>query len=159
MKIIEATVLAQTAKIAIIISRFNYFINKHLLDGTLNTLKRIGQIKDENITIIYVPGTFEIPIIAHTIANKKKYNAIIVLGTIIKGSTVHFSLLSNEVIKQVSKISTQYNIPISFGIITANNIQQAIERAGTKIGNKGSESALVALEMINIIDTINKNQI
>lgn len=157
MKIIEATVLAQTAKIAIIISRFNYFINKHLLDGALNTLKRIGQIKDENITIIYVPGTFEIPIIAHTIANKKKYNAIIVLGTIIKGSTIHFSLLSNEVIKQVSKISTQYKIPISFGVITANNIQQAIERAGTKIGNKGSESALVALEMINIIDTINRN--
>ncbi|XBC41670.1 MAG: 6,7-dimethyl-8-ribityllumazine synthase [Buchnera aphidicola (Kaburagia rhusicola rhusicola)] len=157
MKIIEATVLAQTAKIAIIISRFNYFINKHLLDGALNTLKRIGQIKDENITIIYVPGTFEIPIISHIIANKKKHNAIIVLGTIIKGSTVHFSLLSNEVIKQVSKISNQYTIPISFGIITANNVQQAIERAGTKIGNKGSESALVALEMINIIDTINRN--
>ncbi|ANF17172.1 6,7-dimethyl-8-ribityllumazine synthase [Buchnera aphidicola (Schlechtendalia chinensis)] len=157
MKIIKNTVLAQTEKIAIIISRFNYFINQNLLSGSLDTLKRIGQVKSENITIIHVPGTFEIPIIADIIASQKKYDAIIVLGTIIKGKTPHFSLLSNEISKKISSISIQYKIPISFGIIVANNIQQAIERSGTKMGNKGSESALVTLEMINIINKINND--
>ncbi|XBC38071.1 MAG: 6,7-dimethyl-8-ribityllumazine synthase [Buchnera aphidicola (Floraphis choui)] len=156
MKIIEETILAPTSKIAIIISRFNYFINKNLLNGAIDTLKRIGQVNDKNITVIYVPGTFEIPIIADIIANKKKYNAIITLGTIIKGYTTHFSILSNEVIKKISKISIKNKIPISFGIIVANNTEQAIERAGTKIGNKGSESALAVLEMINVINKINE---
>ncbi|XBC42184.1 MAG: 6,7-dimethyl-8-ribityllumazine synthase [Buchnera aphidicola (Meitanaphis elongallis)] len=157
MKIIKEITLAKTAKIAIIISRFNYFINQHLLNGALDILQRIGQVKNENITVIYVPGAFEIPIVTNIIANKKQYDAIITLGTIIKGSTTHFSLLSNEINARISEISIQYKIPISFGVIVADNIEQAIERSGTKIGNKGSESALVILEMINIIHAINSN--
>ncbi|XBC44252.1 MAG: 6,7-dimethyl-8-ribityllumazine synthase [Buchnera aphidicola (Schlechtendalia peitan)] len=157
MKTIENSVLAQTEKIAIIISKFNYFINQNLLNGALDTLQRIGQVQSKNITIIHVPGTFEIPIIADIIAKKKKYSAIIALGTIIKGKTAHFSLLSQEVSTKISTISIKYTIPISFGIIVANNIQQAIERSGTKMGNKGSESALATLEMINIINMIQKN--
>ncbi|XBC37557.1 MAG: 6,7-dimethyl-8-ribityllumazine synthase [Buchnera aphidicola (Meitanaphis microgallis)] len=157
MKIIKEVTLAKNAKIAIIISRFNYFINQHLLNGALDILQRIGQVKNENITVIYVPGAFEIPIVTNIIANKKQYDAIITLGTIIKGSTTHFSLLSNEINTRISEISIQYKIPISFGVIVADNIEQAIERAGTKIGNKGSESALVILEMINVIHAINSN--
>ncbi|QCI23422.1 6,7-dimethyl-8-ribityllumazine synthase [Buchnera aphidicola] len=156
MKIIKETTLTKKAKIAIIISRFNHFINQNLLNGALDVLQRIGQVKKRNITVIYVPGTFEIPIIADILASKKQHDAIVVLGTIIKGGTKHFSILSKEVSKKISNISTKYRIPIAFGIIIANDIKQAIERSGTKMGNKGSESALVVLEMINIINKIIK---
>ncbi|XBC39123.1 MAG: 6,7-dimethyl-8-ribityllumazine synthase [Buchnera aphidicola (Nurudea shiraii)] len=154
MKIIKETTLAKKAKIAIIISRFNYFINKNLLNGALDILQRIGQVQDENIMIIYVPGAFEIPIISEIIAQKDQYDGIITLGTIIKGQTLHFSLLSHDISSKISNISIQYKVPISFGIIIAENIEQAIERSGTKIGNKGSESALAVLEMINVIKKI-----
>ncbi|XBC41149.1 MAG: 6,7-dimethyl-8-ribityllumazine synthase [Buchnera aphidicola (Nurudea yanoniella)] len=154
MKIIKETTLSKDKKIAIIISRFNYFINKNLLNGALDILQRIGQVQDENITIIYVPGAFEIPIVSEIIAQKNRYHAIITLGTIIKGKTLHFSLLSREIYNKIFNINIKYKIPISFGIILANNIEQAIERAGTKIGNRGSESALAVLEMINVISKI-----
>jgi 6,7-dimethyl-8-ribityllumazine synthase len=156
MKLIEAEVLSKNSCISILISRFNEFINQNLLNGAVDTLKRIGQIKSENISIIKVPGAYELPLIAKNIANLKKYDAIIALGTVIKGNTPHFIHVSHAVSSGLSKISLENNIPISFGILTTNNIEQAIERSGTKMGNKGIEAALCALEMINIIKTIKK---
>ncbi|AAO27118.1 6,7-dimethyl-8-ribityllumazine synthase [Buchnera aphidicola str. Bp (Baizongia pistaciae)] len=159
MKIVQETISTKTKKnIAIIISRYNNFINQHLLDGALDILKRIGQINQKNIPIIHVPGAYEIPIIASIISKQKKYNAIIALGTIIKGHTLHYSHISHAVNSGLTNISITNNIPISIGIITANNIEQAIERAGTKLGNKGSEAALTALEMINIINILAQNK-
>lgn len=143
-------------KIAIIISRFNYSINTNLLNGALDTLQRIGKITLKNISIIYVPGAYEIPTISNIIANKKQHHAIITLGTIIKGKTSHYSYISNTIISELLKISIKTNIPISLGIITANNIEQAVERSGLKLGNKGIESALAALEMIDVIKNIKK---
>jgi len=155
MKIIEEKILVKTTnKISIIISRFNNFINQNLLNGAIDILTRIGQINCNNISVIHVPGAYEIPIVANIIAKKQKYHAIIALGTIIKGSTSHYTHISYTVFTKLSKISIKHNIPISLGIILANNIEQAIERAGTKFGNKGSEAALTVLEMINVINTI-----
>lgn len=157
MNIIQSGITNKKASIAIIISRFNEFINSNLLCGTLDTLIRIGQIKEENICQIYVPGTYEIPIIASYIAKYKKYNAIIALGTIIKGSTDHFKYIASDTYNSLSKISIKYFIPITLGILTTNNVEQAIERSGLKMGNKGSEAALAALEMINIIEKLKQN--
>ncbi|QFQ32267.1 6,7-dimethyl-8-ribityllumazine synthase [Buchnera aphidicola] len=151
MKIIQSGITRKTASIAIIISRFNQFINNNLLFGALDTLKRIGQIKEDNIFKIYVPGAYEIPLIAKYIAKNKKYDAIITIGAIIKGSTDHFKYIASDVYNNLSKISIKYLIPITLGILTTNNLEQSIERSGLKMGNKGSEAALAALEMINII--------
>ncbi|CAL4043714.1 6,7-dimethyl-8-ribityllumazine synthase [Buchnera aphidicola] len=156
MIFIEEGVVSQDSLISIIISRFNEFINQNLLNGAINTLKRIGQIKEKNISIIKVPGAYELTLIAKNIANLKKYDAIIALGTIIKGNTSHFMHIAHEVSSGLARISLENNIPISFGILTTDNIEQAIERSGAKMGNKGIEAALCALEMINIIQTIKK---
>ncbi|QCI17264.1 6,7-dimethyl-8-ribityllumazine synthase [Buchnera aphidicola (Aphis helianthi)] len=157
MNIIQSGITNKTASIAIIISRFNQFINNSLLSGALDTLIRIGQIKEENIFKIYVPGAYEIPLIASYIAKHKKYNAIITIGTIIKGSTDHFKYISGDIYSNLSKISIKHFIPITLGILTTNNLEQSIERSGLKMGNKGSEAALAALEMINIIEKLKKN--
>ncbi|QCI18416.1 6,7-dimethyl-8-ribityllumazine synthase [Buchnera aphidicola (Aphis nasturtii)] len=157
MKIIQSGIINKTASIAIIISRFNQFINNNLLSGALDTLKRIGRIKEDNILQIYVPGAYEIPLIANYISKYKKYNAIIVIGTIIKGSTDHFKYIASDTYNNLSKISMKYFIPITLGILTTNNLEESIERAGLKMGNKGSEAALAALEMINVIETLKKN--
>ena len=154
MILIEKGVSSKDSLISIIISRFNEFINQNLLNGAVDTLKRIGQIKEENILVIKVPGAYELPLIAKNIANLKKYNAIIALGTIIKGNTSHSIYISQEVSAGLAKVSLKHNIPISFGILTTDNIEQAIERSGSKMGNKGIEAALCALEMINIIKKI-----
>ncbi|WP_343190223.1 6,7-dimethyl-8-ribityllumazine synthase [Buchnera aphidicola (Mollitrichosiphum nigrofasciatum)] len=143
-------------KIAIVVSRFNHFINKNLLSGALDILKRIGKIKKKNIKIITVPGAFEIPLIIKNLACKKKYNAIITLGAIIKGDTKHSEYISQQTSSGIAQISLDYNIPISYGILTTNNIAEAIDRSGGKMGNKGSEAALCALEMIKIIKKINQ---
>ncbi|QFQ32618.1 6,7-dimethyl-8-ribityllumazine synthase [Buchnera aphidicola (Aphis fabae)] len=157
MNIIQSGITNKTASIAIIISRFNQFINNHLLSGALDTLTRVGQIQKENILKIYVPGTYEIPIIAKYIAKYKKYNAIIAIGTIIKGSTDHFKYIASDTYNNLSKISMKYFIPITLGILTTKNLEQSIERSGLKMGNKGSEAALAALEMINIIEKLKKD--
>ncbi|CAL4324358.1 6,7-dimethyl-8-ribityllumazine synthase [Buchnera aphidicola] len=156
MILIETGVSSKDSLISIIISRFNEFINQNLLNGTIDTLKRIGKVKEENILVIKVPGAYELPLIAKNIANLKKYNAIIALGTIIKGNTSHFKYISREVSSGLAKVSLKNNIPIAFGILTTENIEQAIERSGSKMGNKGVEAALCALEMINIIKKIKK---
>ncbi|MCW5197151.1 6,7-dimethyl-8-ribityllumazine synthase [Buchnera aphidicola] len=157
MKVIEGKMITQKSKIAIIIPRFNNFINQHLLTGSIDILTRIGEVSNKNITIIKVPGAYEIPVIANIISQKQYYHGIIALGTIIKGETIHFENISNEVSSKLSDISIKNNIPITLGILMINNIEQAIHRSGTKLGNKGSEAALAILEMINVIKQL-KNE-
>ncbi|WDI78333.1 6,7-dimethyl-8-ribityllumazine synthase [Candidatus Purcelliella pentastirinorum] len=158
MNIIKVPLTASYAKIAIIISRFNEFTNKNILESAIDVLKRIGEIQDKNITVIWVPGACELPITCKIIAKNKKYHAIITLGTIIKGETLHFKSISSIVNKEIANISITHNIPIIIGVITANNIEQAINRSGMKFGNKGCEAALTTLEMINIIKKINSQK-
>lgn len=156
MDIIESNILAKESKIAIVISRFNYFINKNLLTGALDVLCRMGHVKDENITVIWVPGAYELPLITKVIAISCKYDAIIVLGTIIRGLTAHFEYISRECSCNISNISIQNNLPIGFGLLITDDINQAIERSGIKNNNKGSEVALAVLEMINILKIVKK---
>ncbi|WP_082192579.1 6,7-dimethyl-8-ribityllumazine synthase [Candidatus Riesia pediculicola] len=146
-------------KIAIIVSRFNYFINKNLINGALDTLLRVGNLKEEDIYIVEVPGAYEIPLIAKILSKSRKYRSIITIATLIKGDTKHFEFISNTCISEISKISIKYEIPISCGILTTENLDQAIIRSGSKMGNKGSEAALVSLEMINLIDKISKTSL
>ncbi|WMY97498.1 MAG: 6,7-dimethyl-8-ribityllumazine synthase [Arsenophonus sp.] len=143
-------------QIAIIVSRFNHYITNSLLIGALDILKRVGKIKDNNITVIWVPGAFEIPLISQSLLknNHRKYDGLITLGAIIKGETKHFKYIADHCCQSLSKISLDHNIPIGFGILITKNVQQAIDRAGMKYGNKGSESALAILETINIIKNI-----
>ncbi len=154
MKIIEAAVATPEARVAIIIARFNNFINDSLLDGAIDALKRIGQVKDENITVVWVPGAYELPMTARAIANADKHDAVIALGTVIRGSTAHFEYVAGEASSGLASVSMHSDIPVAFGVLTTENIEQAIERAGTKAGNKGAEAALTALEMINVLKAI-----
>ena len=140
-------------KFCIILARFNDFIGSKLLSGAIDELKRHGA-KEENIDIVRVPGAFEIPVIAQRFASTKKYNAIITLGAVIKGATPHFEYVSNEVAKGIAQVSLNTGIPVTFGVLTTDNIEQAIERAGTKAGNKGSDAARTAIEMANLIKTV-----
>ena len=151
MKIIECGLAAPQAKIAIVISRFNSFINEQLLAGTVDTLKRTGQVSEDNITVVRVPGAVELPLATKRVAASKKYDAIIALGTVIRGGTPHFEFVANECNKGLAQVSLDYDIPVAFGVLTTDSIDQAIERAGTKMGNKGSEAALSALEMVNVM--------
>lgn len=156
-RIIESnTLISLSAKIAIVVSRTNYFINKNLLKGTLDILIRIGNIEKKNITIIWVPGCYEIPIVTLNLAKKKEYSAIIAIGTIIKGETSHYLYIANECSSGLSTISIKYNIPITFGILITKNTDQAINRSGMKGGNQGSKAALSALEIINVLKIISK---
>ncbi|URJ30141.1 6,7-dimethyl-8-ribityllumazine synthase [Blochmannia endosymbiont of Camponotus sp.] len=156
MNIIEGGTTANKAKISIAVVRFNRFINNNLLEGALDILKRIGHIKDENITIIWVPGAYELPLIAKALAISDKYDGIIALGTVIRGITLHFELIAKECSSGLSNISIENTLPIGFGLLTTDNISQAIERSGVKSNNKGSEAALAVLEMINILQIIKK---
>jgi 6,7-dimethyl-8-ribityllumazine synthase len=150
MKIIEGELQAKGLKFGIIVSRFNDFITTKLLDGALDALIRHGAEEDD-IEIVKVPGSFEIPIIAKRLASKGTYNAIICLGTIIRGATPHFEYVAAEVSKGIALVSLETNIPIAFGVITADTIEQAIERAGSKAGNKGWDAALTAIEMAHVL--------
>ena len=150
MKTYEGKLVVDSEKFCIVIARFNDFIGSKLLEGAVDTLKRHGA-KDENIDVVKVPGAFEIPVVAQKLAQSKKYNAIIALGAVIKGSTPHFDYVSAEVSKGISQVSLQTGIPVAFGVLTTDNIEQAIERAGTKAGNKGADAAKTAIEMSNLI--------
>ena len=143
----------RNVKIAIVAGRFNEFITSKLIGGALDVLKR-NDVSEENIDIAWVPGAFEIPLIAKKLANTQKYDAIITLGAVIKGSTPHFDYVCSEVSKGVAQISLQSELPVIFGVLTTNNIEEAIERAGTKAGNKGADAAFSAIEMINLIKEI-----
>lgn len=140
-------------KFCIIISRFNDFIGSKLLSGALDELKRHG-VNSDNIDVVKVPGAFEIPIAALKCAQSRKYNAIITLGAVIKGSTPHFDYVSAEVSKGVAQVNLTTGIPVIFGVLTTDNIEQAIERAGTKAGNKGADAAKTAIEMANLINVL-----
>lgn len=148
--IIEGMLTVNNEKFCIIVARFNEFIGSRLLSGAIDELKRHGT-DENNIDIIWVPGSFEIPLIAKKAAKTGKYNAIITLGAVIKGATAHFDYVSAEVSKGVASVSLDTGVPVIFGVLTCDNIEQAIERAGTKAGNKGSEAAKSAIEMANII--------
>ena len=140
-------------KFCIIVSRFNDFIGSKLLAGAIDELKRHG-VASDNIDVVKVPGAFEIPVIAQKCAKSNKYNAIITLGAVIKGSTTHYDYVCAEVSKGVAQVSLQTGVPVIFGVLTTDNIEQAIERAGTKAGNKGSDAAKSAIEMANLMNTI-----
>ena len=151
MKVIEGKISAPEAKVAIVISRFNSFINESLLAGAIDTLKRFGEVSEDNITVVRVPGAVELPLITKRVAATKKYDAIIALGTVIRGGTPHFEFVAGECNKGLAQVAMDYDIPVAFGVLTTDTIEQAIERAGTKAGNKGSEAALGALEMVNVL--------
>ncbi|WP_108649814.1 6,7-dimethyl-8-ribityllumazine synthase [Dongshaea marina] len=151
MKVIEGQIPAPNAKIAIVVARFNSFINESLLEGAVDALKRQGQVAESNITVIYVPGAFEIPLASKRLAASGKFDAVVALGCVIRGGTAHFEYVAGECTKGVAQVSLQHDVPIAFGVLTTENIEQAIERAGTKAGNKGAEAALCALEMINVL--------
>lgn len=142
---------AKGKSFGITISRFNEFITQKLLDGALDCLRRHGA-EDEKITIAWVPGSFEIPYAAHRMAKSSKFDAVISLGTVIRGQTPHFDYIANEVAKGVSRISLETGVPTIFGVITADTLEQAIERAGTKAGNKGWDAALSAIEMAKLFE-------
>ncbi len=150
MKTYEGQLVAGNEKYCIIISRFNDFIGSKLLSGALDELRRHG-VDEDNIDIVKVPGAFEIPIAAQKFAKSGKYSVIITLGAVIKGATAHFDYVSAEVSKGIAQVSLQTGIPVIFGVLTTDNIEQAIERAGTKAGNKGSDAAKAAIEMANLM--------
>jgi len=149
----EGKLIAKDLKIAIVAGRFNEFITQKLVGGALDALNRHG-VKSEDIDIAWVPGAFEIPLIAKKLAKTDNYHAIICLGAVIRGATPHFDYVSNEVTKGVAAVSLETEIPVVFGVLTTDNIEQAIERAGTKAGNKGWDAAVTAIEMTNLIQTI-----
>jgi len=151
VKTIQGQLIAKGKKFGIIASRFNDFITNRLLEGCTDTLLRHGA-KENDVEVVWVPGAFEIPLIAQRMAKSKKYDTVICLGTVIRGSTPHFDYIASEVAKGVAHVSFSTGVPTIFGIITADSIDQAIERAGTKEGNKGRDAALSAIEMANLVD-------
>lgn len=150
MKMYEGKLIAQGLKFGIIVGRFNEFIGAKLLSGVLDGLKRHGALESE-IEIAWVPGAFEIPLIAKKLAKSNKYDAVICLGAVIKGSTPHFDYVSSEVSKGIASVSLETEVPVIFGVLTTDTIEQAIERAGTKAGNKGYDAAITAIEMANLL--------
>ena len=153
MKTYEGSLVAQNIKVGIVAARFNEFIPSKLLGGALDGLTRHG-VKEEDIKVAWVPGAFEIPLIAGKMAKSGKYDAVICLGAVIRGSTSHYDLVCNEVAKGIAQVSLASDVPVMFGVVTTDTIEQAIERAGTKAGNKGYDCALGAVEMVNLIHEI-----
>ncbi|MDQ5920626.1 MAG: 6,7-dimethyl-8-ribityllumazine synthase [Pseudomonadota bacterium] len=151
--LIEGQLIGNGLKIAVIVSRFNGFITEKLLCGCMDGLKRHG-VDETGIDVIWVPGAYEIPLIAKKLAHTKKYNAIIALGAVIRGATSHYDYVCNETAKGISSVSLTHEVPVIFGIVTTENIEQAIERAGTKSGNKGYDAAVSAIEMANLLKEI-----
>jgi len=155
VKSIEGKLKAEGLRFAIVASRFNDFISRRLIDGATDALLRHGA-DEKNIEIVRVPGSFEIPLVAKKVAGSKKYDAVICLGAVIRGATPHFEYISAEVAKGIAQVSLESEIPVAFGILTTDNIEQAIERAGTKSGNKGWDAALSAIEMANLLRELGK---
>jgi 6,7-dimethyl-8-ribityllumazine synthase len=154
-KIFEGKLLAQNKKFGLVVSRFNDFITEKLVGGAIDALIRCGAA-DQDIEIVKVPGAFEIPMIAKKMVEKKRYDAVICLGAVIRGSTPHFDYVSAEVSKGVAQVGMEAGVPVIFGILTTDNIEQAIERAGSKAGNKGWSAAVSAVEMVNLVSELDK---
>ncbi|WP_244834401.1 6,7-dimethyl-8-ribityllumazine synthase [Clostridium sp. BJN0001] len=153
MNIFEGKLVAKEIKIGIVVARFNEFITSKLLSGAVDGLKR-HNVLDDSIDVAWVPGAFEIPLIASKMAKSKKYDAVICLGAVIRGTTSHYDYVCSEVSKGIASVSLSSDIPVMFGVLTTDNIEQAIERAGSKAGNKGFECAEGAIEMVNLINEI-----
>lgn len=153
MKIYEGKLVNKNIKVGIVAARFNEFIVSKLLSGALDGLKR-HDVSEDDIEIAWVPGAFEIPLIASKMVSSKKYDAVICLGAVIRGSTSHYDYVCSEVSKGIAQVSLQSSIPVLFGVLTTENIEQAIERSGTKGGNKGYDCALTAIEMVNLISEL-----
>lgn len=153
--VIEGKLLAEGKKFALVASRFNDFITDRLVSGAMDALLRSGA-GDADIDIVKVPGAFEIPLVAKKMAEKGRYHAIICLGAVIRGATPHFEYVSAEVTKGIATVSLEFSVPVIFGIVTTDSIEQAIERAGTKAGNKGWQAAISAIEMANLTDEIDQ---
>ncbi|HEA25903.1 MAG TPA: 6,7-dimethyl-8-ribityllumazine synthase [Ectothiorhodospiraceae bacterium] len=153
IKVIEGGMVLDGSRFGIVVGRWNSFVVEHLLEGAVDTLKRHGA-KDEELEIIRVPGAFEIPLIAKKLAESGKYDAIVALGAVIRGGTPHFEFVAGECTKGLSTVSMEFGIPVAFGVLTVDTIEQAIERAGTKAGNKGEEATLAIIEMVNLIKQI-----
>ncbi|MGO4891515.1 6,7-dimethyl-8-ribityllumazine synthase [Flavobacterium sp. W21_SRS_FM6] len=154
MNIIEGNIRATGKKFALVVARFNSFVVESLVDGALDALERHGEVNEQDITLVRVPGAYELPLAAQKLAQSKKYDAIIALGAVIRGGTPHFDFVAGECNKGLAQVSLQYGIPVAFGVITTDSIEQAIERSGTKAGNKGAEAAVTALEMVNVLANI-----
>lgn len=154
-KLIEGNLIAEGRKFGLLVARFNDFITERLLEGAIDALKRSGA-KESDIEVVKVPGAFEIPLVAARMAQKKRYDAIICLGAVIRGATPHFDYVSAEVSKGVASVSLDNQVPVIFGVITTDTIEQAIERAGTKSGNKGWSAAISAIEMANLMDAVDQ---
>ena len=154
MKVYEGKIVSSDSKFGIVAGRFNEFITSKLLAGALDGLKR-HDVAEENIEVAWVPGAFEIPLIAAQMAKSGKYDAVICVGAVIRGNTSHYECVCNEVTKGIAQIGLQTGIPVMFGVLTTDTIEQAIERAGTKAGNKGYDCAIGALEMVNLVGELN----
>ncbi len=150
MKTFEGNLLSKNIRIGIVVARFNEFITSKLLSGAMDGLLR-HNVQEDDIHVAWVPGAFEIPLIASKMAKSGKYDAVICLGTVIRGSTSHYDYVCNEVSKGIASVSLESGVPVLFGVLTTENIEQAIERAGTKAGNKGYDCAISAIEMVNLI--------
>ena len=155
MRTLEGKLVAEDMKVGIVAARFNEFITNKLLGGALDGLTR-HDVREEDIKVAWVPGAFEIPLIAARMAKSGKYDAVICLGAVIRGSTSHYDYVCNEVSKGIASVSLETGVPVLFGVLTTENIEQAIERAGTKAGNKGYDCALSAVEMVNLIREMEK---
>ncbi|MCX7089711.1 MAG: 6,7-dimethyl-8-ribityllumazine synthase [Methylococcales bacterium] len=149
----EGNLTVQGAKFCIVASRFNSFIVEQLESGAIDALVRHGAARS-NIEVVRAPGAFELPMVVQRVAASKKYDAIIAIGAVIRGGTPHFEYVAGECVKGLAQVSLQYDIPVSFGVLTVDSIEQAIERAGTKAGNKGAEAAMSAIEMVNLFKNL-----
>jgi len=153
IKTIEGTLTVQSARFCLVVARFNSFVVESLLEGAIDILKRHGAVESD-ITIVRVPGAFEMPVVMEKLAAKGDYDAIVGLGAVIRGGTPHFDYVAGECVKGMAQVSLKYGVPISFGVLTVDSIEQAIERSGTKAGNKGAEAAMSAVEMVNVLRQI-----
>ncbi|GIU21468.1 6,7-dimethyl-8-ribityllumazine synthase [Shewanella colwelliana] len=151
MNVVQGNIESKNAKVAIVVSRFNSFVVESLLEGAVDTLKRFGQVADDNITVVRVPGAVELPLAARRVAASGKFDGIIALGAVIRGGTPHFDFVAGECNKGLAQVALEFDLPVSFGVLTTDTIEQAIERSGTKAGNKGGEAALGLLEMVNVL--------
>ncbi len=153
IKTIEGVFTSGKGNYTLVVGRWNSFVVEHLLDGALDTLRRHG-VDEKHITVVRAPGAFEIPLVCKKVAQKGDVDAIIALGAVIRGGTPHFEYVAGECTKGIAQVSMEYGVPISFGVLTVDSIEQAVERSGTKAGNKGEEAAMSAIEMVNLIEAI-----
>ncbi len=149
-KVVEGDMVCRNSKFCLVVARFNSFVTESLLNGALDALKRHGA-QDSDLEVVWVPGAYELPLAVKVIAEKGQYDAVIALGAVIRGGTPHFDFVAGECVKGLSQVMMQTGLPVSFGVLTVDSIEQAIERAGTKAGNKGAEAAMSAVEMVNLL--------